>query len=830
MSLQYRCKNVRRQAGVRDKKPPVVNGIDYLEVVDGSSQVKLKVYFLHDLPGTWHHPVRPDELTARIEGGERIRGIRVNAVESNGKVLTVTVDRPGDFSTYRLRLVDPSDDLELKPPKGFDPQLSEVDFSFKVECPSDFDCKQETACPPQELPEAEIDYLAKDYSSFRRLMLDQLSALLPDWKERNPADVQIALVELLAYVADYLSYYQDAVATEAYLGTARKRTSVRRQARLLDYPMHDGANARAWVAFYVDKGANGNVLPGPKSAENHPGTLLVTKTAAPPGPITKEQRQAAEREGAQFFETLHDVMLWKSHNEIRFYSWGDRECCLPAGATRAFLLEDENSPLMLRRGDVLIFEERLDPKNGQPEDANPEHRHAVRLTKVFPEAALTKDGRTRKGVPSVADPVTDECYVQIAWDVEDALPFPLCLSTVADGAPVPDVSMAVGNVVLVDHGLTATEENPLPKDEQRPRLARAPITQQANVLQRTNGKMELTPVDPGASAAAAFQREMFRVLPAVRLFQKGSEDRPWVARRDLLASDRFAREFVVEIEEDGTATLRFGDDVLGQHPEEDVNLFPTYRVGNGRAGNVGREAISHVVTDIPGILSLRNPMPARGGIDPESMEQVRQYAPQAFRVQQRAVTEDDYAAVAQRHPGIQRGAATLRWTGSWYTAFVTADRQAGLPVDPRFEEEMIAHFERYRMAGFDLEIDSPQFVSLDLALHVCVKQGYFQSSVKKALLDVLGSRDLPIGTRGFFHPDNFTFGQPVYLSRIYRAAMQVDGVASVEVLRFQRWGRAPNRESKDGLLTLGRLEIARLDNDPNFPERGRLELVMGGGL
>ena len=44
---------------------------------------------------------------------------------------------------------------------------------------------------------------------------------MPDWQERHVPDIGVALVELLAYVGDYLSYYQDAVATEAYLETAR---------------------------------------------------------------------------------------------------------------------------------------------------------------------------------------------------------------------------------------------------------------------------------------------------------------------------------------------------------------------------------------------------------------------------------------------------------------------------------------------------------------------------------------------------------------------------------------------------------------------------------
>ncbi len=137
------------------------------------------------------------------------------------------------------------------PLAGFDPRLSEVEFSFKVECASDFDCKPDAQCPPAAADEPEINYLAKDYASFRRLMLDRLSAIAPGWRERNPADLGVALVELLAYVGDQLSYYQDAVATEAYLGTARRRVSVRRHARLVDYRLHEGTNARAWVAFTV---------------------------------------------------------------------------------------------------------------------------------------------------------------------------------------------------------------------------------------------------------------------------------------------------------------------------------------------------------------------------------------------------------------------------------------------------------------------------------------------------------------------------------------------------------------------------------------------------
>ena len=83
------------------------------------------------------------------------------------------------------------------------------------------------------------------------MMLDRLSLTVPGWTERSAADVGVTLVELLAYAADNLTYRQDAIATEAYLGTARRRVSVRRHARLVDYHLHEGCNARAWVHVEV---------------------------------------------------------------------------------------------------------------------------------------------------------------------------------------------------------------------------------------------------------------------------------------------------------------------------------------------------------------------------------------------------------------------------------------------------------------------------------------------------------------------------------------------------------------------------------------------------
>jgi predicted phage baseplate assembly protein len=194
--------------------------------------------------------------------------------------------------------------------------------------------------------------------------------------------------------------------------------------------------------------------------------------------------------------------------------------------------------------------------------------------------------------------------------------------------------------------------------------------------------------------------------------------------------------------------------------------------------------------------------------------------PSAFRRLERAVTPEDYATLAQRHPQVQRAQATLRWTGSWRTVFLTVDRTGGRPVDAAFEAELRAHLERYRLAGHDLEIDAPHFVALELEIFVCVDPAYFRSDVTQAVRAEI---------RAFFDPDRFTFTQPVRLSELYATVQRTAGVAYAEVRALHPLGQRPGDALQTGELTVGRLEIVRLADDPSFPERGVLRLDADGG-
>ncbi len=839
----YSCCTERRRNAILEH--PTLNGIDFLEVLDDVSlpnEQRQRTLFVHFIKPLASNALSADNV--RIEGGERIKHIAVTNVGigtgSDANVLTVNVNAPGDFSYYSLRLVRNENDLSA--PDGMDPQRAAVEFSFKVECGTDFDCAPQNDCPPQVRDEPEINYLAKDYASFRQLMLDRMSALMPQWRERNPADVGIALVELLAYVADHLSYEQDAIATEAYLRTARRRVSIRRHARLVDYFMHDGCNARAWVHVRVNTDAN-----------LAKGTQFFTRVSGAAIRLAPNSRALddARAQSPEVFEAMHNVRLFVAHNDLFFYTYGAQECCLPRGATNATLRGKLEN---LQQGDVLIFEEVLGPETGNADDANPAHRHAVRLTRV----KVTQDPLGGRFENSPHDDPVD--VTEIEWNEQDAFPFLLCISSKVKQEIISDVSIARGNIVLADHGLSLAPESlgvvpvsamtfaptrngdscaereliPIPP-RFRPFLKNTPLTfanaydanASARVCVQTTPSAALPALTLESALGTNTAMSQVVTLPVPRALSVTTCE--WNAQRDLLNSAADATEFVVEIESDGRAYLRFGDNTHGKRPDSGTNFSATYRIGNGAAGNVGADSIAHVVSADGSIDAVRNPLAARGGQQAESIQDVRARAPYAFRTQERAVTPDDYARIAERRADIQRAAASFRWTGSWRTVFVTADRFGGASVDANFENALLDYFERYRMAGHDVEIDAPRHVSLEIEMRVCVKADYFKTDVERALLEIFNSRVLSDGTRGVFHPDNFTFGQSVYLSQLYAAAQNVAGVDSVEITKFQRQGIESQAALNSGKLELGRLEIAHCDNDANFPERGVFRLVMLGG-
>jgi predicted phage baseplate assembly protein len=229
------------------------------------------------------------------------------------------------------------------------------------------------------------------------------------------------------------------------------------------------------------------------------------------------------------------------------------------------------------------------------------------------------------------------------------------------------------------------------------------------------------------------------------------------------------------------------------------------------------------------ISACTNPLPATGGIDPETNAQIRRRAPQAFMTQERAITMPDYVNVTEQNPQIEDAAAVARWTGSWYTIFITAEPKRNANLTKPVLRSLYKKVNSYRLAGQDIYIEPPQYVSLKIVLAICVDPEYFALDVEKALLQVLGSGTLPSGQPAYFAPQNFELGQAVYLSPIYKAARAVAGVETVVADVFEPQGQNTRKYLDQGYIPLNAFQVARLDNDPSLPDHGQLKLTMQGG-
>ena len=670
-------------------------------------------------------------------------------------------------------------------------------------------------------------------------MLDRMSETIPQWRERNPADLGIVMVEMLSHVADVLSQAQDRAAMEAYMFTANSRVSVCRHARLPGYNVSNGHNAR--VLVHVNVNADVNIpasqlqfltkIPGEPDRLPVDWEPIISARRLRQPPIVFEPLRVTPF-GNALDPGVDELTFAEELNELKFYTWGDSDCCLTKGATRATL---QGHQTKLEPGQIIVLKEQLGPRTGQPRDADPAKRHAVRLTGVASD---------------LEDPITDPRtpITEIAWHPEDALPFALCISSRMDeelgGGTVEDVSIALGNIVVADHGRTVAGEDlgvvPSPHLEYatstcnhcepqprrpvparyRPMLDRAPLTY-------------ATTFDPDGAARTLLAGAASDALPQI-ILREVETGRAWHPRNDLLNSDPLDRAFVVEVEEDLTARLRFasgGSEIARQAavPVAGIAFAATYRIGNGQAGNIGADAIGHVATADTDIVSVSNPMPSQGGEEPETKEDIRRAAPHAFRVQRRAVTAADYERRATSHPRVQSSAAAFRWVGFRYGVFTSIDPFSARDVDAAFAAEVRDYIEPYRMAGYDLKVEAARRVAVELALTICICPDHFRAHVRRDLNVALSAATLPNGELGAFHPDRFKLGSTVYLSTIYAAAARVPGVQSVVATRFHRLGQPSPLGLYVGFLTMGRLEMPVLDNDPSYPERGILRLRLEGG-
>ena len=691
-----------------------------------------------------------------------------------------------DPALYRLAVAEPA-------PVPFDPLRTALMVRLRPDCDALGSCFPVPPAPVPTLPSPVHDYLARDWRSLRQALIEYLLREHPD-ADLSIADPTITVLELFAHVGDLLHYRLDRVATEAYLETARLRTSVRRHARLVDYQLGEAVSARTFVHVALSPGA---------------ADVAVAK-----GDV------ALDAQGSELAFTTDAALTARAPlGEIPVYDWGEEACCLPEGATECVLVRPKPADALgaswLSAGDLLAFEV-VDPVD---RDAHGKWATRQQDWPVVTPADAFRDPLSSRvaqvvrliSVDAFTDPLlgTGLDLFRVAWSRDDALgrSYPVGIDTSEGG---DEVTIARANLVPAHHGLLVDPGG------------LEPLLGGGGVVLSSAGD----PSRGGPGLALDETGAPHRLDVTVSLPSGLVAGAEWVDT--LLDPQASAADFpfVVEVEEHEPPALRFRTGTVGLDPPEGSTVAARYEVGGGAVGNVPANALHLLRLGGGGTVPARNPAAATGGLERTPLAVARRDAPEAFAAEpRRAVIPADYAAAADTDAAVQRAVARRQWSGSWplMTTVVDLDVDAD-DVAREALDRIAATLDGLRMLGVEPAVVEGTPVGLVLSLEVCASPGFDPELLRIRVLQLL--RPGGDASPGLFHHSRMLLGASVYLSSVLAAVAALPGVDAVEATQARRLSEPAGTVHE--VITVAPDEVAVLDDDAAQPDRGRLDVVVKG--
>ena len=518
-----------------------------------------------------------------------------------------------------------------------------------------------------------VDYSARDFWSFRRALLDFAAERYPDWDDRQyEADLGVMLVEVMSALSDEFAYYQDRIAREAFLETATQRRSIRRHARLVDYILHDGLAASTWLDVTVNEGKAGTLPSGMAVwAESDASRRVYYEVGYGLKDLDREGHINANR---------RNFSVNDKRNCFKPYIWDEDDFCLPIGSTSLYVAGAIKS-------DLLPFDDLSNPsrpgkwvllRSRPMSEGIPKRTWMVRLLE--------------SEIEEMTDPLLNCPITKLEWEEAQATPFELNLKDLeVRGNLMPATAGKTQESVYLIVG-----QDP---DHYQPALPASALKALTRAVERQgpNGTTTYLFSLPGSEISPLVWLGVHtnESKPEIRIYEvtwdttsekwirdlKGQwcwvpsflgtissqatdshftlEDGTW---KRVVGYHRNGHEFIHQDYANGNGhTIRFGDGEFGRVPAPGKVFEVSYRLGNGRIGNVTSETLTKFVPDADDLISaITNPIAADGGYDAETEENVRQLAPDAYRnITFRAVTEADYAQAAERLPWVQRAGAAF---------------------------------------------------------------------------------------------------------------------------------------------------------------------------
>jgi hypothetical protein len=334
---------------------------------------------------------------------------------------------------------------------------------------------------------------------------------------------------------------------------------------------------------------------------------------------------------------------------------------------------------------------------------------------------------------------------------------------------------------------------------------RTNVTIYGNVIDATHGQ-SVGEILGNGNAAQAFQQFALRQSPLTYV----SANTPsgiastlsvqvnellWHETDDLAAAAAGQRIFVTSEDDTQKTTITFGDGVHGALlPTGTANIKATYRYGLGIAGNVATGQISQLTTHPLGAQGVINPLPATGGADPDSTDQVRANAPVAVMALDRLVSVSDYAAFSRNYAGIGKAVAVAISAGRRRLVYVTIAGAGDIPIDPTSDlyRNLVLSLQTYGDPSLPVSVGIRRVRLLVISASIGLQADFVWEDVAPQVTAALQS---------LFAFDSRALGQPAFASEAILAAQQVEGVAFVNLTTFDG---VPENITAAGLAGLGK--------------------------
>lgn len=238
---------------------------------------------------------------------------------------------------------------------------------------------------------------------------------------------------------------------------------------------------------------------------------------------------------------------------------------------------------------------------------------------------------------------------------------------------------------------------------------------------------------------------------------------------------------------------------MGVMPTPGTYLHVRYRVGGGFESNVAANTITKIlssnVSNVPGVsvnaiqlaetissLSVNNPIPAIGGRDEDTDDDIRFLASSNFAAQERVVTLDDYISRIQQMPAqygtVFRAHANNDQSNSITRLYIlTKDENGKLKNtgNELIKRNLAAYLEHYRLLNDIIEIHDGRIINIGIDFAVLVERGLNKQQVIFQCINEL---------KDYFNIDNWQMAQTIHISKLVDILQEVQGVVNVSSIKL----------------------------------------------